>query len=548
MNFFKKPTTIVILIIIIAGAIGGYFYFGRKSAPKYEFTEVERGDITQTVSVTGQVKPAESIDLAFDRSAKISQISVVVGDKVKAGQIIATLDNSEIRAQLTQAQAALQSQQAKLEEMKKGTRPEEIAVMEASVTNAQRSLVDARTNLQNVKNKAEVDIRSAYDGALTAAANSVTVAINSLFVLTDIQVAHFLGYEQESTRLASAKGAAILSLLGASNYDRAAKDAISALSGGTKASIATAQAVTSFENTNKALTDMVDSLTKIKAALDAVSISAALSSTELTNLNVEKGAINTEIITIAAKQQLIEVQKSTNNNAIATAEASITTVQNTLSSAEANLLLKKAGYTSEQIEQQEALVKQARASVMQTEANYDKTILRAPIDGTIKAVEKKRGETVQVNATIISMISSGNFQIEANISETEIDKINTGDEAEVTFDTLGPDEKFTGAIAQIDPAETIVSGVVYYKITITFHDDERIKSGMTANLDILTERKENILYLPYYVVKEKNGGKYVQTIDGDKIIEKSIKTGLEGETTIEIVEGLQEGEQVVVEK
>jgi len=106
MNFFKKPTTIVILIIIIAGAIAGYFYFGRKSAPKYEFTEVERGDITQTVSVTGQVKPAESIDLAFDRSAKISQISVVVGDKVKAGQIIATLDNSEIRAQLTQAQAA----------------------------------------------------------------------------------------------------------------------------------------------------------------------------------------------------------------------------------------------------------------------------------------------------------------------------------------------------------------------------------------------------------------------------------------------------------
>ncbi|MBI4837046.1 MAG: efflux RND transporter periplasmic adaptor subunit [Candidatus Portnoybacteria bacterium] len=546
MRTTLKIVLFVVILIIILG--GGYLLFFREKKVAYDLIETKRGDVVQVVSVTGQIKPAESIELAFDRSAKISQISVAVGDKVKTAQIIATLDNSEIKAQLTQAQAALQSQQAKLEEMKKGTRPEEIAVIEASVTNAQRSLVDAQVNLKNVEDKAEADIRSAYDGALTTAAQSVTVAINSLFVLTDIQFTRFLGYDQDGTKLASAKGNAVLSLLGAANYDRATKDAINALNGGTKASIATAQANTSFENTDKALIDMVDSLKKTKTALDTVPVSTSLTSTELTNLNIEKSNINTEIITIAAKQQLIAVQKTTNNSAIATAEASITTAKNILASAEANLALKKAGYTPEQIEQQEALVKQAQASLMQTEANYDKTILRAPIDGTIKAVEKKRGETAQANATIISMIDSGNFQIEANVSETEIAKIKIGDEVEITFDALGPNEKFIGAIAQIDPAETVVSGVIYYKITITFHENERIKSGMTANLDILTAKEKNTLYLPYYVVKEKNGEKYVQIMDNDEIKEKIIKTGLEEKTTIEITGGLLEGEQVVVEK
>jgi len=111
---------------------------------------------------------------------------------------------------------------------------------------------------------------------------------------------------------------------------------------------------------------------------------------------------------------------------------------------------------------------------------------------------------VAANAAVISVLSNAKFEIEANVSENEIAEVSLADPVAITLDVLGPSEKFSGRIIKIDPAETIVSGVVYYKVTSVFDvEDVKIKSGMTANLDIQTDKKENVLYLPYYVVKGK---------------------------------------------
>ena len=71
---------------------------------------------------------------------------------------------------------------------------------------------------------------------------------------------------------------------------------------------------------------------------------------------------------------------------------------------------------------------------------------------------------------------------------------------------------------------------------------------MTANLDIKTDEKKNVLYVPYYVIKEKGGEKHVLVSGGKTVAEKTIKTGLEGETMVEVVSGLTEGERVAIEK
>ena len=539
----------IIIPLIIAIAIGAYFYFNQGKDETYEFVKVERGDITQIVSVTGQVKPAEDIDLSFDRGGKISKVNVKVGDKVGQDQVLITLDNAELNAQLAQARAAFESQKAKLDEMTKGTRPEEIQIAQITVDNAQKSLTDAQANLENVKSKADADLKSTYDSALTSAAKSITVALNSLFILTDIQGAHFLSYDQDSIRLADAKAGAVFLLLGGIDSGRTSKDALNQLNGGAKATVQTAQTNPTYENIDKALSDVAIALAEVKTALNAVPVTAVLTSTESTNLSTEKSSINTEVITISGKQQSIAVQKSTNTSSIATTESSVNTAKNTLASAEANLALKKAGSTPEQIAAQAAAAKQAQANVLQIQTNIDKTILKAPVSGTVTAVEKKKGETAQMNATIISMINSGQYQIEANISETDIAKIKLQDTCEMTLDALGPKEKFTGQIVKIDPAETVVSGVVYYKITSIFNsEDGRIKSGMTVNIDIKTETRTNVLMLPYYVIKQKNGDKYVLIMEDGKAVEKIIQTGLEGETMVEIISGLKEGEEVAVEK
>ena len=68
---------------------------------------------------------------------------------------------------------------------------------------------------------------------------------------------------------------------------------------------------------------------------------------------------------------------------------------------------------------------------------------------------------------------------------------------------------------------------------------------MTANLDIQTDKKTDVLVLPYYLVKEKNSHKYVQTLENGKEKEQVVETGLEGETLIEIISGLSEGQKVI---
>lgn len=549
LNFFKKPLVIIVLLAAIFVA-GFYFYKSTTKAPQYEIFAVSRGDITQEVSVTGQVKSAEDIKLAFEKSGKIVQINAKVGSKIKTGQILVSLDNAELRAQLAQANAGTQTQQAKLDELKKGTRTEEIQVAEATYNNAQKSLVDAEKNLENIKNKAGADLKEGYDAAITAANDSITTATYSLYVLTDIQYAYFQSlYDTDSIQVTEAKADAIYSLLGTSGAGRATNNAIGMMAGGTKVIVQSALVNPTYANIDLALIQTKNSLLKVKSALDSVPTSK-LSSTDKTNLSAEKSNINTAITTISGKVEAIAVQKATNQNNISTAEASITSAKNTLASAEANMALKKAGSTPEQISAQEAQVKQAEANALSIAAQLSKTYIKSPFDGIVTQQDAKIGEMATANQTLVSIISNAKFEIEANVSETEIAKIKLQDKIKITLDALGPKEEFSGSVIEIDPAETVVSGVVYYKVTSIFDSENpQIKPGMTANLDIKTDERMNVLAIPYYLIQQKNGDKYVKVMEkSGEVKDRLVKIGLEGETMVEILEGLKENEQVVIEK
>lgn len=546
-SFLKKP--FVIFIIIVAIGTSGYFYFKKDKALEYDEFTVQRGDVTQNVSVTGTIKPAESVSLAFEKSGKITRVNGKIGDKIVNGQIMAMLDNNELQAQLAQAQANVLTQKAKLDELKKGSRAEEIQIAQTTVENAKKSLADAETNLQNVKNKADADLKEDYDASLSAANDAVTNAVYSLFVLTDIQYTYFQSTsDADSINVANAKADAIYYLLGTVNAGRATNNAINQMTGGAKNDVAIALVNPTFTNIDNALSKVKTALLKVKTALDSVP-TTALSSTNKTNLATEKSSVNSDITTISGKIEAISVQKATNQNNIITAEISLTSAKNTLANAEANLTLKNAGSTPEQIAAQEAQVKQAEANAWNASAQLAKTVIKSPVSGVITVFDAKLGEMATANQNIISVIADVNFEIEADISETEIAKININDFVSITLDSLGPKEKFTGKVIKIDPAETVVSGVIYYKTTCIFdNNDSRIKSGMTANLSITADEKTNVLYLPYYAIKQKNGDKYVQILKDGGFEEKIVKTGLEGETMVEITEGLQENEKVIVVK
>lgn len=574
MKNLSKGAYVAFSVVIILAA--GYLLFGRqKQQPAYNFTVAGRGSVVQKVSVTGRVKPTEKVDLAFEKSGKVSKINVKIGDKVISGQILAGLNNADVEAQLLQAQAgvesaksslaqyqaALLSQRAKLDELRRGTRPEELQIAETDVANAQKSLSDAQTNLKNVRNKATSDLANLY--------GKIKDILNDAYVKADDAVNKqtyelFLNYASDSRQLAFTTSDS-QAKVDAEQQRVLAEAAVRTLKANLDNILADYAILdASLSDTKEQMIIIRDFLKRLNDALDfATNISLTTISTYKGYVNTGRTNINTAITNITNHQQAIESQKILNQNNISSAEASANTAQSTLTSAQDELALKKAGATPEQIASQEAQVKQAEANlsaqaaeVKSAEANVKniqaqlaKTIIFSPINSIVTAQDAKIGEIVSANAPLISLISEAKFQIEANIPEADIAKVKIGDTAEVTLDAYGNDVVFEAKAISLDPAEIMIEGVATYKTTFEFtKEDGQIRSGMTANIDILTAKRENVIFVPSRAIITRGREKsvWVETAAGE-IEERKIQAGLRGsDGNTETISGISEGEKIIL--
>jgi len=548
IKFLKNPILIVILASIVGLSIGGYAYFNSSKKQNNDGLTVAKMNLSEEVTATGKIKPAENVDLAFERGGKISGVYAKVGDRVEAGKVLLSTESSDYSAQVAQAQALLSAQEAKLAELRRGSRPEELQIQESAVTNADLAKSEAQRNIETVKNKADASLDDAYNNLLTSSQDGADYGKTALYFITDLQYAHFSQSDQKGINIANAKEAIILEFLGASNAGNYAKEFIGQLTGGSYGQVLAAVSDPSQQNIEIAGNSTISSLRAIKAILDMIPVNEVLTISEKTTLDATKIAINTKISSLTAKQKAIEVQKTTNSNSIATAESALVAANNNLTTARDGLTLKKAGTAIEQIRAQEAQVAQARASVQNAAAQLSKTAIKAPISGTISKLDIKAGEIISPMAPVVSMISDGQFEIETNVSETDIAKVKVGDTAKVTIDAYGNNTLFEAVVTEIDPAETLVNGVATYKITLQFKlNDDRIKSGMTANIKLNSTDRQNVLAVPESAIVTHDTDKFVLINNGSTSPEqRKVVTGIRGVNGYtEIINGLSEGERVI---
>lgn len=508
IKFIKNPLSITALVIII-GVTAGYIYYKKGNKILPETIEAKRENVIQEVSVTGKVKPAKEVSLAFEKSGRVNWIGANVGNFAQAGQIIAQLDSSELAAQLQEAESNIQYQNAKLDELKSGTRPEEIQIAESKVANARVSLKDAMQDLSNriqdAYTKSDDAVRGRTD-QLFSNPSSINPQINfyNFYQQQDVEWRRFnLGQTL-------AEWQSLIIVMDANTPELY------------------------LEKTNKNLIEIRDYLNLISIGVNALTTSSTLSKTTLDSYKTDVSTGRTNIYTAITN--------------LATAEEKLKTAKSTLTIAEDELTLKKAGAIPEQITAQEAQVKQAEAKMQIIRAQMEKNILRSPINGIVTKQDAKVGEIISANAPLVSIISSAKFEIETNVPEADIAKIKIGNEARMTLDAYGNDIIFAARVVSIDPAETMIEGVATYKTTLqSTEEDSRLKSGMTANLDILTAKKENVIAIPYRAITEKNGVKIVKILDGAISRETEVETGLRGsDGNIEIISGVNEGDKIII--
>jgi len=203
----------------------------------------------------------------------------------------------------------------------------------------------------------------------------------------------------------------------------------------------------------------------------------------------------------------------------------------------------------EEREAKKLATEQARAQVETARAQMINNTLRAPFSGTVTNLEARVGETVGVNDNIMRLAVGNELQVEARIPESDIAMLRPGMRATMTFDAFRQDEIFEATITTIDTGATIIDDVVSYTITMKLdRGDDRLRDGMTANVDIESAKSENVLIVSYRAL-ERDGERYFANILGTdgKTDRREVKIGLEGdEGEVEIKSGLKEGEKVTI--
>ncbi len=496
-----KKTSILTLIII--GLVLFVLVRGKTDSQTVVTDTVKQRDLRSTVLATGQVTSVTDLGLSFKSSDVVRSLKVSVGDKVVKDQILATLDNQDELGSLTQAQGALKLAQASLKRTLEGATNEEIAVMETALRNAQ-------VDLENTKRQQATLVANAYRAMLNAGLEikltSTEATAVSLPVLSGTYASTQTGKYTISTYSTGTGGYFTYTGLESGSGPT---DKISAISLGSRGLFLTFP--TNFGvGTNDTHWE--------------VTIPNVQSSTYLTYSNAYSAALETE------------------KNAVSNAQAIVDARQ-------ADLNLKKAQARPADIDAREADVLSAQGRVQSAQAAYENTILRAPAPGTITAVDIKVGELASVQKEVMTLQDVSSLYLEANINEANISSIKIGQPIEVTFDAFGPDQKFTAIVSQIDPASTIVSGVVNYKIKASLPTTLDIKPGMTANMIILIKENKNTLVVPTRAIVEKDGRKIIRVITDTKkktFTETSVTLGLEGDDGTEILAGVQAGQEIVV--
>ncbi|MEA3355102.1 MAG: efflux RND transporter periplasmic adaptor subunit [Patescibacteria group bacterium] len=200
---------------------------------------------------------------------------------------------------------------------------------------------------------------------------------------------------------------------------------------------------------------------------------------------------------------------------------------------------------------QQQVIDQAKVAISNAWLNYQATIdgiVVAPIGGRIVNLAVAVGQEVTSTDTALMIVSDQKTWVVLAVSESDVIKLKPEQAAEVRVDALG-DEVFKAEVKRVDEIGTERSGIVTYNIYLVLGEPSvMIRPAMTIQAEIITEEKDGVLVVPEKAVKPYQGSRAVQMMSKKtgQMIYKPVEIGIEGESYVEIVSGLKEGDEVIV--
>ncbi|MBI2482972.1 HlyD family efflux transporter periplasmic adaptor subunit [Candidatus Uhrbacteria bacterium] len=544
MRFPRFRWILLLTCVLVGGGIAAFVVRSRNAAPTYATVPVTRRDLAREVVVTGTVKPAAEVALAFEGTGRIAEARVAVGSLVTAGQPLLILSELDLRARLAQRRAAVAGERAALAELRRGPRSEDVRAAEAEVENARRALADAQISRSSVDRKVGAELADRYEDVPNILRNAYTTADDAIRKQTDVL---FLNDATQNPKL-TFRTAEPQAAIDAEQGRRATEGELTVWA-------SKLAPMNGFAVWDGALLDAMRRLDVMSAFLDrlivavnhATDIAPTTIATYQASVNSARANVNTVRSNVDDLRQAIVTQRAGNEQVLASASSEVTIRQNALATAEARWRVARAGATREQIERQQARIAVALADVTEVEALLAQSTLRAPFDGVVTVQDAKVGAIASPGVSLVTIISNNPPHLEANIPEVDLADLQIGAPAQATFDAFGNEVELEAVVTAVDPAAVVVQGVPTYRATLAFTAGaERVRMGMTANITIVTGQRNDVLAIPVRTIATREGQATVRVLRNGYPVTVPVRLGLRGsDGMVELLDGLREGDLVI---
>jgi HlyD family secretion protein len=517
---------------------------------------VERGAVVTKVSASGSLSAIREQNLGFPKGAQLKQLMVKVGDRVTAGQIVAQEDDFAFRQTLAQLQGQLNSQRALFGKF----------VADPTVQGAQATLDQAHEILEATQKS--VDAELAADQSATDQAHKQL---------------DFDSYLQDKAQETLRADQVSCSATGGIPFTPPAPANGVGGTGGPNSSVGVGPAQAGVDDPARVGPVFAGS-TGSGGSGSAGSGGSGnpacnrIPTDQQAVLNARR-TVMTDKTTLQADQQKENVDRAQGLVSIENARQSVVTAQNAVDSAAADRPFN--------IDQQVALVASIAAQVEAAQRDVDNTVLRAPVTGTVSAINGLVGEFLQPSTGVSALapgstapipglsgtssnssLSLGNpatgaqrpggtqfmvldnvntFQVVVPFEESDAAKVAPNQKVDVTFDAV-PDLTRSGTVVSVSPTGSNISSVINYYATVVLNEtDPRLKDGLTAQARVITNQVQDVLTVPNSAVRKSGDQSTVTIIDANGTQQQArFQAGLVGDDRTQVISGLREGQEVVL--
>ena len=231
-------------------------------------------------------------------------------------------------------------------------------------------------------------------------------------------------------------------------------------------------------------------------------------------------------------------------------QVSTQTIENTLSSSgqissalDEKLYLYASYYFQELLVENNVYIKEGENIVEYTNGKY----LTAPYDCVVISSNLPEEDEICTSSHYVEISSIDTLQMTLNVSESEINKVDIGDEVNITI--TATNEKLTGYITSILEVGTYSSSGSYFTAVVEFENSGNLKIGMSATCEIVVEKAENVIAVPIEAIQTSDEGDYVIVVNNDGSTSNvSVETGIQNDAYIEIKSGLTGNETIQMQK